>query len=262
MDITSFLQSITPTQIGMVLQLALLEGLLSFDNALALAALVSDRLKNPIDRKHALLWGIWGAYVSRVGIVFIGVWLMEQNWIKFAAGLYLIWLAVNELFLKKKAEHLDPEKEAHAFRFPSEEKEAHLIPRDGWKAVWKTILAVELMDLMFSIDSVAVALAVSDKKWVLVTGAIFGILMMRVAATYFIKLIERFPILVETAFVLVGIAGLKVVAEVKSLNFGDYQMPLLGIHTPEWLLLPLMLSILVGALVLNYLYPEKFKKAA
>ncbi len=260
MDPMAFIETITPTQIGLVFQLAILEGLLSFDNALALAALVSDRLKNPEDRKRALLWGIWGAYVSRIGIVFIGVWLMEQDWIKFIAGMYLIWLAVNELFLKKKGEHLEPEKEAHSFRFPSEEYQLHLIPRVGWKSLWKTILAVELMDLMFSVDSVAVALAVSDKKWVLVTGAIVGILMMRVAATYFIKLIERFPILVETAFVLVGIAGVKVVAEVKSLPIGQHSLPLLGLHIPEWALLPLMLSILVGAIVLSLLYPERFKK--
>lgn len=245
--------------IGMVFQLAILEGLLSFDNALALAALVSDRLKHPEDRRHALLWGIWGAYVMRVGIVFVGVTLMEHEWIKFLAGAYLIWLAVNELFLKKEEEKEQPVKEAHEFRLPDEQGKA-IAPRAGWKAVWKTILAVELMDLMFSIDSVAVALAVSKEKWVLVTGAIIGILMMRVAASYFIRLIERFPILIETAFVLVGIAGLKVLLEIHQIKLGSLVIPMLGLHIPEGIFLPVMVAILLGAIILNYKFPEKFKR--
>ena len=116
------------------------------------------------------------------------------------------------------------------------------------------------MDLMFSIDSIAVALAVSSEKWVLVSGAIVGIFMMRIAASYFIKLIEKFPILVDTAFVLVGIAGLKVLVEVKHLEFGDHVVPLLAFHIPETVMLPTMIAILLGALLYNAKFPEKFKK--
>ncbi|MCX6130179.1 MAG: hypothetical protein NTX25_14085 [Proteobacteria bacterium] len=239
-------------------KLAWLEGLLSFDNALALAALVSDRLKHPLDRKHALLWGIWGAYLIRTGIVFVGVWLMAHEWVKFAAGAYLVWLAVNELVFKKEPEREHPIQEAHEFRLPGEDhKTVH--KRAGWVALWKTILAVELMDLMFSIDSIAVALAVSKEKWVLITGAIAGIFMMRLAASYFIRLIEKFPILMPTAFVLVGIAGLKVMLEIKHLEFGKTIVPLLGWHIHEGVFLPVMVSILLGAILYNYKFPHKFK---
>jgi predicted tellurium resistance membrane protein TerC len=73
-------------------------------------------------------------------------------------------------------------------------------------------------------------------------------------------LIERFPILIETAFVLVGIAGIKVLLEIHEIKLGSFQMPMLGLHIPETIFLPLMVSILVGALFLNYKFPEKFKK--
>jgi len=46
----------------LVVQLVILEGLLSFDNSLALASLVSKRLSNPKERKKALVYGIFGAY--------------------------------------------------------------------------------------------------------------------------------------------------------------------------------------------------------
>lgn len=255
MDFTSILSHLTLTNLGMVMQLAVLEGLLSFDNALALAALVSGRLSHPDDRKHALLWGIWGAYIIRVVIVFVGVWLMEHEWVKFLAGLYLIWMAVNELILKKSEEEEDDRAVDDILNTvgPQGAGQANL------KKIISVIVAVELMDLMFSIDSIAVALAVSKEKWVLIAGAVIGILMMRIAASYFVKLIETFPILIPTAFVLVGIAGLKVVAEVTSLNIGSTVVPMLGMHIPEYVFLPIMFAILLGALAYNASFPEKFK---
>ncbi|RYZ62527.1 MAG: hypothetical protein EOP09_18700, partial [Proteobacteria bacterium] len=186
MDLSTITSQLTLTNMGMVLQLAILEGLLSFDNALALAALVSGRLSHPEDRKHALLWGIWGAYVIRIGIVFVGVWLMAHEWVKLVAGLYLLWMAVNELWLKKK----DGEEEASELHNAEDilnRPDPNGSRRASFKKILGVIVAVEVMDLMFSIDSIAVALAVSDQKWVLITGAIIGILMMRVAAQFFVK---------------------------------------------------------------------------
>lgn len=278
LDTNHLVETLTVANFGLVFQLAILEGLLSFDNALALAALVSDRLKHPLDRKHALLWGIWGAYVTRIGVVFIGVWLMANVWIKFLAGAYLLWLAASELFFKKKGEEEGEEEgagETHgvsagaqiagtaaAAALTGDAPRRSEPPRANWKALWKTILAVELMDVMFSIDSIAVALAVSDEKWVLITGAILGILMMRLSASLFIKLIVRFPVLVPAAFILVGIAGLKVVLEIPSLPIGSTVIPLAGLHIPESFFLPVMLGVLGGAILLNVMYPEKFRAKA
>ncbi|RYZ58032.1 MAG: hypothetical protein EOP07_08215 [Proteobacteria bacterium] len=260
MDFSAISSHITLTNLGMVFQLAILEGLLSFDNALALAALVSGRLAHPEDRKHALLWGIWGAYIIRIGIVFVGVWLMEHEWIKFAAGAYLIWMAINELFLKKpESEGADAAQAEHDAEAMINAPAAKGVGRASMKKIIGVIVAVELMDLMFSIDSIAVALAVSNEKWVLIAGAIIGILMMRVAASYFVKLIDKFPILIPTAFVLVGVAGIKVVLEVTHLEFGSTNIPMIGYHVPEYVFLPLMFAILAGAMFMNWKFPEKFK---
>ena len=241
-----FLGTITLTHVGLILQLVILEGLLSFDNALALAALVRTRLKSPEDQKRALTWGIWGAYVFRIGIVFIGVWLMKYEWVKLLAGVYLVWLAISQLFFHHKS---------------VEQEVSELAPHwmDFMKIspLWKTIIAVELMDIMFSIDSIGVALAISDVKWVLVTGAILGILMMRVAAQMFVGLIEKFPILEKTAFVLVGLAGLNVVLKIKDLPLGFTTLTI-DSAIPEHPFMFLLVGILVGALLLNKLFPKNF----
>lgn len=71
----------------------------------------------------------------------------------------------------------------------------------------RTIIAVETMDIMFSVDSIGAAFGVSNQKWVLIAGGLLGIAMMRFASQIFIKLIARFPIMEKVAFILVGIAG-------------------------------------------------------
>jgi predicted tellurium resistance membrane protein TerC len=61
------------------------------------------------------------------------------------------------------------------------------------------------MDLSLSVDNVVVAVAMSPKLWVVCTGVFIGILALRLVAGYCIQLIERYPILEHTAFVLIGL---------------------------------------------------------
>jgi YkoY family integral membrane protein len=237
--------------LGVVLQLVILEGLLSFDNALALAALVEKRLKDPADRKRALTWGIWGAYLFRTIVIFIGVWLMANPWIRVAAGLYLVWIAFDELYLKRHhQDNKDLEMRNFGISF------LKLTP------FWSTVVSVELMDIMFSIDSVAVALALSNKKWVLILGAVLGIVMMRIAAQFFIVLIEKFPILTKTAFLLVALAGINILLDTKNLPIpfsGGFHLNV-DMAIPEHPFLALLFLVFLGSIVLNWRFPKAFKK--
>ncbi len=234
--------------LAIVLQLVILEGLLSFDNALALAALVEKRLPNPTDRKHALTWGIWGAYAFRTLVIFIGVWLMANPWVRVAAGLYLVWIAIDELFLKKSGD----DKSVPSFNL-------------GFIKIspfWSVVVAVELMDIMFSVDSIAVALALSKKTWVLILGAVLGILMMRIAAQFFITLIAKFPILTKTAFILVGIAGINILLDSKHIPIPFTRSSEINIDLaiPEHPFLLILFSIFLGSILLNWMFPQKFTR--
>jgi predicted tellurium resistance membrane protein TerC len=77
---------------------------------------------------------------------------------------------------------------------------------------WATVLSVELMDLMFSIDNVLVANALTDKVPLICMGVFVGILAMRFAAQGFVKLMHVYPFLETCAFLVVGLLGLKLVA--------------------------------------------------
>ena len=63
--------------------------------------------------------------------------------------------------------------------------------------------------MAFSIDSILAAVALSTRYWVIITGGVLGIITMRYVAGLVIALIDRFPALERTAFMLVGVIGIK-----------------------------------------------------
>lgn len=177
-----------PASWGVIGTLIILEGLLSADNALVLAVMVKHLPSE--QRKKALFYGIFGAYFFRIIAIGIGVSLINIGWIKIVGGHYLLWIAAQNLLKKGEDEEVQSKK----------------------MGFWRTVLAVELLDIAFSIDSVIAAFGVSNEVWVLFLGGVLGILMMRGVAKLFITLIEKVPELETTAFVLIAMIGLKMIA--------------------------------------------------
>ena len=74
---------------------------------------------------------------------------------------------------------------------------------------WGTVVAVEIMDIAFSVDSVLAAFGVSEQVWVLLVGGMLGVLMMRGIAGVFLKLIDRVPELETSAYILILLIAIK-----------------------------------------------------
>ncbi|MDR3542200.1 MAG: TerC family protein [Desulfosporosinus sp.] len=181
-----------PVSLGIIGSLIILEGLLSSDNALVLAVLVRNLPKR--QQKKALFFGIWGAYLFRFLAIGFGVYLVQIRWVKILGAIYLLWMAAKYFFSNNGDDDNTLE--------------------ESDKSFWAVVLQVELMDIAFSIDSVLAAFGVSGKVWVLFLGAVFGILMMRGVARIFLILIEKYPELETTAYVLIGLIGVKMMASV------------------------------------------------
>lgn len=191
LSLDAFLSVITnPMNLTIIGSLVILEGLLSADNALVLAVMVKHL--PPKQQKKALFYGILGAYLFRFVAIGLGTYLIKIWWIKALGALYLLWMAFQFFFLKKEE---DDEMTAGA-------------PM----GFWRTILAVEIMDIAFSIDSVLAAFGISEQVWVLYLGGILGVMMMRGVAQIFLTLIDRYPGLETTAYVLIALIGSKMMA--------------------------------------------------
>ena len=192
-------QTFATADLASVATLVVLEALLSADNALVLAIMVKHL--PDVERKKALLYGLGGAFVFRlIAIVFAAV-VLAQWWLQALGGLYLAFLAVKH-FLASRGD--DPAKVKK--------------PKGGF---WATVIAVELTDIAFALDSVLAGIAFitrpktgiqDDKLWVVVLGAMIGIVLLRVAAAGFSRLLDRYPGLDHVAYTLVGWVGVKLLS--------------------------------------------------
>ena len=197
-------QTFQPEDLLLVLVLVGLESLLSVDNALVLG-LLAGRLP-PKLQTRALTFGLFGSFLFRIIAVFAAAWLLKYRSVKLLGGGYLVYVAIKHLF------------------FPGHEKDpSTLSASDQQKAFWSVVATIELTDIAFAADSILAGIAlvgpmprnatIHPKLWVIVVGGMLGVFLMRFAAVGFIKIIRRFPRFETTAYLLVGIVGLKLVAD-------------------------------------------------
>ncbi|MFD1137026.1 TerC family protein [Paenibacillus urinalis] len=194
-----------------LLVLVALEGLLAADNALVLAIMVKHLPED--QRKKALFYGLLGAFVFRLASLFIISFLVDVWQVQALGALYLLYISINHVVKhfvgKRQTEDAKPK--------PEKPKK-----QSGF---WMTVLKVEVADIAFAVDSIlaAVALAVAlppsgipeiggldgGQFIVIFLGGFIGLVIMRFAATFFVKLLQQRPGLELAAFVIVGWVGVK-----------------------------------------------------
>lgn len=212
-----FGQSFQPGDLASVLALVLLEGLLSADNALVLAIMVRHLPKD--QQQKALLYGLGGAFVFRLIAIIFATTVLKFWFLQALGAAYLLFLPIK-----------------HFVHHAQSEEKKLAKPGGGF---WATVIAVEMTDIAFAIDSVLAGIAFienrHDKIWVVFFGAMIGIVLLRLAAGLLIKALERYPVLDHVAYLLVGWVGVKLVflaghtfekTNPKALPFAFPEMPI------------------------------------
>ncbi len=225
---------IQPSDFVTIALLVALEGLLSADNAMVLAVLVLGLPKS--QQKKALRYGILGAFAFRSTAVVLAAFLIRLGWVKLVGAAYLLYLVI------------------HHFSGGSAEERRTAPPATSWLGLtpfWSTVVKVELTDIVFAIDSILVAVAMSSKLWVILTGGILGIAMMRLVIGTLLSLVERYPPLVDGAFIIIGWVALKLLLEY--LHTAGY----IAMVIPLWLSLGLIVVIFGVALAYSLLNDKK-----
>jgi len=235
-----------------ILNLILIESLLSVDNAAVLATMVMDLPKE--QRNKALRYGIIGAYVFRGLCLFFAAFIIKIWWLKPLGGLYLLWLTYG--YFKGKSTPDDPTDDYV-------DKKSNFLYRITVGTLgnfWATVALVELMDLAFSIDNVLAAVAFTDNMNLVYLGVFIGILAMRFVAQTFVNLMERFTFLADLAFIVIGILGVKLTASIyshydKESAFGKF----LESESLDWAVSGLTVAIFVIPIATSYFF--NFPKA-
>ncbi|MCA1563017.1 MAG: hypothetical protein LC804_23075 [Acidobacteria bacterium] len=177
--------------------LVLLEGLLSADNALVLAILVLGLPRH--QQKQALRYGIVGAFAFRIAATLLAVYLLRVSWVKLVGAGYLLYLSWKHFFGTTGTQERRAIKPAQ--------------PWLGFTAFWATVIKVELTDIVFAVDSILVAVAMSPKTWVIISGGVLGIITMRMVIGTLLTLVRRYPALVDGAFIIIAWVGVKLLIE-------------------------------------------------
>ncbi|MFY8150345.1 MAG: TerC family protein, partial [Prochlorococcaceae cyanobacterium] len=82
-------------------------------------------------------------------------------------------------------------------------------------------------DLAFSLDSVAAAVAVSDRIWLVMLGGVLGVIALRLTAELFIRWLAVFRHLETSGYLAVGLVGIRLLL----------RLVLPQLEVPEWVLL-------------------------
>jgi YkoY family integral membrane protein len=152
----------------------------------------------------ALSYGLIGALVLRVAMIALAAYLLKWSILKLAGGLYLLWMAARYFVRGRGPQNLTQSAQQAPMPF------------------WSTVALIELTDVAFAADSILAAVAlvgpgpagvIHPKLWLIVVGAMLGVVLMRFAAALLARLLERFPGLHRSAYLLVLLIGIKLMAD-------------------------------------------------
>jgi len=228
-----------------------LEGILAADNAVVMAVMVKHLPKE--EQRKALFYGLLGAFVFRFGTLFIISFLVNVWQVQAIGAAYLLFISIHHIIKQRK----------HASKKEKQQS-------NQGSGFWMTVLKVELADIAFAIDSMlaAVALAVTlqpvgtytigglngGQFIVMFLGGLIGLIIMRFAATWFVRLLNKYPTLETAAFLIVGWVGVKLTVY----TLAHPKVGILDEHFPEstpWKLT--FWIILVGIALGGYFFSKR-----
>ena len=199
-----------------------LEIVLSADNAIALAA-IARKQPDPAAQQRALNLGLVFALLFRVVLILAAQWVLNFRPLMGAGAVYLLWLCMSHFFLQSANDD-----DAASDESPGPAEAAA-------KSLAATAFTIALTDLAFSLDSVAAAVAVSDRIGLVITGGVVGVVALRLSSGLFIRLLQRYQRLEAAGYLAVGLVGIQLSVRVFRPD----------LELPEWGLL-----VLVGLLFL------------
>lgn len=226
----------------------LIELSLSVDNIFVIAIIFSS-FKIPQKYQHRILfWGILGAIVFRGLMIYFGVILINKfSWMTYVFGVFLIFTALKMLFSKENDEKFDP-KQSLAYRIlgkvipiTTHHEKEHFFTRINAKLyatpLFVALVVIEVMDVLFALDSVPAILAITSDPFIVFSSNIFAILGLRSMYFFLAHMLEKFSYLEYSLIAILTFVGIKMLVHAY-------------LEVPEWASLSFIaLALLIGIFV-------------
>lgn len=182
-------------ELSALAQVIFVDLVLAGDNAIVVGMVAAGL---PVaDRRRVIIIGIVAATVMRILFAVVTVQLMKVVGLILAGGLLLLWVCWKlwREIEERRKETAAAKAVADAAMIGGEEgereapPEAEAPPRTSLR---QAIIQIVIADLSMSLDNVlAVAGIAREHTWVLITGLVFSVAFMGLAAAYIARLLER-----------------------------------------------------------------------
>lgn len=224
----------------------LIELSLSVDNIFVIAVIFTS-FKIPQKYQHRVLfWGILGAIAFRGLMIYFGVLLINKfSWMTYIFGAFLIFTAAKMLF-KGEEEEFNPK---NSFVFRSLRK---IMPvtmhMEGQKffirkrhitfatPLFVALIVIEVMDVLFAMDSVPAILAITSDPFLVFSSNIFAILGLRSMYFFLANMLEKFSYLEYSLIAILTFVGIKMLV----IHYFKF---------PEWVSLGFIALALAGGIL-------------
>lgn len=230
------------------------EKALSMDNIFVIL-LILKYFKVEEEHYHRILyWGILGAVVFRAFFIFVGAFLIgEFHWILYIFGIFLIYSGV-KIFNDQEEMEVEPEKNIFvrfSRRFLRITKE-HMggkfwVKRQGkvyFTTLFLVVILIESTDLIFAVDSIPAAFAITQNEFVIYTSNIFAILGLRAMFFLLANILNKFYLLQKGLSIILIFVGLKMLLEI------------IHVYVPIGLSFAVIIATLFGSIVLSLLFKK------
>lgn len=257
----------------------LIELSLSVDN-LFVFLLIFGFFKVPRKYQHRVLfWGIMGALVMRMIMIFAGAELVERfHWIIYVFGAFLVYTGLH--MFKDQDEHFEPHESAlvkFATRFIRISRhydgEKFFVVKDGVRTgtlLLLVLITVEVTDLVFAVDSIPAIFGITTDRFIVYTSNIFAILGLRTFFFLLADLADRFHFLkFGLAFILTFIGvkmllpllmqGLIMIVGESASGFGNFLQRYQN-HEFEQTVINISLGVVVASIALSIILSLVFPK--
>lgn len=204
---------------------------------------------------NVLFWGILGAIVFRAIFIFVGAILIAQfHWILYIFGVFLVYSGI-KLFSEDEDMELEPEKNPllrsakKILPMSTSDKGGKFWFRENGKLLFTplflVIILIESTDLIFAVDSIPAAFAITQNEFVIYTSNIFAVMGLRAMFFLLANVLDKFYLLQKGLSVVLIFIGAKMLAEIFHLKI------------PIFLSFGIIIGALVLAIVLSLMFPKE-----
>lgn len=238
----------------------LTEYALSVDNIFVILLILKYFKVDETYYHKVLFWGILGAIIFRAIFIFVGAILIHKfHWILYIFGVFLIYSGIR-IYFEDGDEKIEPEKNPilricrRYLPISATDNGGQFFFRENGKwfftPLFLVIVLIETTDLIFAVDSIPAAFAITQNEFLIYTSNIFAVMGLRAMFFLLAGIIDKFYLLQKGLSIILFFIGAKMLLEIFHIELNVY------------LSFTVIIATLTLSIVFSVLIPRKEKAEA